>query len=133
RFVGFAATFAMASFCFMVALFSLPLMILSPSKFVTPFTLGSLLAICSFALIKGPRAYIKDCLSKERMAWTFMYFGSLSLTLYFSLFLKSYLLTIVSVVIQMFTLLKFFGSYAPTMREPPLLRFLFRAGFPHAC
>ncbi|KAI9339335.1 Got1/Sft2-like family-domain-containing protein [Obelidium mucronatum] len=115
RFVGFAATFAMAAFCFMVSLFSLPLMIISPSKFVTPFTFGSLLAICSFALIKGPRAYIKEAFSKERLSWTVCYFGSLILTLYFSLFLKSYLLTIVAVVIQIFTLGKFFGSYAPSM------------------
>ncbi|KAJ3407349.1 protein transport protein sft2 [Chytriomyces hyalinus] len=117
RFIGFCATFAMASFCFMVALFSLPLMVISPPKFVTPFTLGSLLAICSFALIKGPRAYLKDCLSRERIAWTIMYFTSLGLTLYFSLLLHSYLLTIVAVVIQMFTLVRFFGSYAPSMRK----------------
>ncbi|ORY51430.1 SFT2-domain-containing protein [Rhizoclosmatium globosum] len=115
RFVGFAACFAMACFCFMVSVFSLPLMIISPSKFVTPFTFGSLLAICSFALIKGPRAYIRDAFSKERLAWTVAYFGSLLMTLYFSLFLKSYLLTIVAVVVQVFTLGKFFGSYAPSM------------------
>ncbi|TPX77421.1 hypothetical protein CcCBS67573_g01306 [Chytriomyces confervae] len=91
--------------------------VISPPKFVTPFTLGSLLAICSFALIKGPRAYLKDCLSRERIAWTIMYFTSLGLTLYFSLLLHSYLLTIVAVVIQMFTLVRFFGSYAPSMRK----------------
>ncbi|KAJ3075479.1 hypothetical protein HDU98_007977 [Podochytrium sp. JEL0797] len=139
RYVGFAVCFAMAAFCFMVSLFSLPLMIISPSKFVTPFTFGSLLAICSFALIKGPRSYIRDAMSKERRLVTAAYFASLALTLYFSLFvssvfayspaafdsnassnsfqhqLKSYLLTIVAVVVQIYTLGNFFGSYAPSM------------------
>ncbi|KAJ3031802.1 UNVERIFIED_CONTAM: hypothetical protein HDU68_012308 [Siphonaria sp. JEL0065] len=121
RFVGFAATFAMAAFCFMVSIFSLPLMVYVVSGFkqqlTRPHRLSPLqiLAICSFALIKGPRAYIKEAFSKERLSWTICYFGSLIMTLYFSLFLKSYLLTIVAVVIQVFTLGKFFGSYAPSM------------------
>jgi hypothetical protein len=102
--IGFAATFFMAAICFMVSFFSLPLMIVSPTKFATTFSLGSrkfaniysytidknltlcqVLAASSFALLKGPRAYLKDLFTAQRLPWTAAYFGSLLLTLYFSL------------------------------------------------
>ncbi|KAI8855271.1 vesicle transport protein, partial [Chytridium lagenaria] len=113
RLAGFFVTFALASICFMVSFFSLPLLMISPSKFATTFSLGSILAACSFALIRGLRAYFKDLILIPRLPWTGAYFGSLILTLYFSLFMKSYILTIMSSVVQMIALVWFFGTYFP--------------------
>ncbi|KAJ1552218.1 hypothetical protein HK405_012186, partial [Cladochytrium tenue] len=41
RMIGFVVTFGLAAFCFMVAFFSLPLLLISPTKFATTFSLGS--------------------------------------------------------------------------------------------
>ncbi|KAI8848371.1 Got1/Sft2-like family-domain-containing protein [Chytridium lagenaria] len=125
RIIGFFVTFGLSAVCFMVAFFSLPILIISPSKFATTFSLGSLLAATSFALIRGPRSYFKDLISIPRLPWTAAYFGSLILTLYFSLFMRSYLFTILASVVQMVALVWFFGSYVPggtcTYSEAPFL------------
>ncbi|KAJ3097448.1 Vesicle transport protein [Phlyctochytrium planicorne] len=113
RILGFFITFGLAAVCFLVSFFSLPMMVISPSKFATTFSLGSLFAAVSFALIRGPRAYFKDLMTLQRLPWTLAYFGSLIMTLYASIVVKSYLLTIISSIVQIVALIWFFGSYVP--------------------
>ncbi|KAJ9104492.1 hypothetical protein QFC21_001988 [Naganishia friedmannii] len=56
-----------------------------PRKFVMAFTLGSLLFMAGFAVLQGPLNHLKHIMSKERLPFSIAYFGSLALTLYFSL------------------------------------------------
>jgi hypothetical protein len=49
------------------------------------WTLGSILFLSSFAAMMGPWAYLQHLASTPRLPFTAAYFGSLGLTLYFSI------------------------------------------------
>ncbi|KAF9401457.1 protein transport protein sft2 [Mortierella sp. AD011] len=89
RMAGFALCVAGGVACFMIAFFvGLPMFVISPSKFATSFTLGSILMMTSFALLRGPMAHVKALITKERLPFTGAYFGSMVFTLYASLICK---------------------------------------------
>ncbi|KAI8809937.1 Got1/Sft2-like family-domain-containing protein [Cladochytrium replicatum] len=113
RLVGFATCLFMAFICFLFAFFSLPFVVLNPAKFATLYTVGSILALSSMALLKGPRAHFKHIASRERLPFSIAYFSSMILTLYFALVQSSYIFTILFSIIQLLALLWYLGSYAP--------------------
>ncbi|KAG0305138.1 protein transport protein sft2 [Dissophora globulifera] len=114
RMAGFAICVAGGLACFMIAFFvGLPLLLLKPSKFATSFTLGSILLMTSFALMRGPVAHFKALISKERLPFTVTYVGSMIFVLYSSLVINSYILTIIGTVVEVFALLYYFTSYSP--------------------
>ncbi|KAJ2553481.1 protein transport protein sft2 [Coemansia sp. RSA 1933] len=113
RWIGFAGCVVLALFCFMMAIMSLPMMILAPQKFATAFSLGSLCTISGIALLRGPRAHTMHLLSRERLVFTLTYFGSVFFTLFFSTIMHTYIGTVVFVVIQMGALLWYVVSYFP--------------------
>ncbi|KAF9145819.1 protein transport protein sft2 [Mortierella sp. GBA39] len=114
RMAGFAICVAGGLACFMIAFFiGLPLLAFNPKKFATSFTLGSILLMASFALLKGPAAHLKALISRERLPFTGAYLGSMIFVLYSSLILNSYFLTIIGTVIEIFALLYYFTSYSP--------------------
>ncbi|KAK5809630.1 Got1/Sft2-like family-domain-containing protein [Linnemannia elongata] len=114
RMAGFAICVAGGLACFMIAFFvGLPLLVIKPSKFATSFTLGSILFMASFALLKGPVAHLKALFSRERLPFTGAYLGSMIFVLFSSLYLNNYFLTIIGTVIEIFALLYYFTSYSP--------------------
>ncbi|TPX45052.1 hypothetical protein SeMB42_g00983 [Synchytrium endobioticum] len=101
RLVGFGVCLLLAFICFLLAFFvGLPLLVLAPTKFAVPYTFGSILAMASFALLRGPTTHLRNLFSRERLPFTGLYFGSMILTLYFSVGMHSYLGTIITAVIQ---------------------------------
>ncbi|KAI8051656.1 vesicle transport protein [Syncephalis plumigaleata] len=64
--------------------------------------------MASFALFKGPQAHMTHLISRERLPFTITYITSMVLTLYFSLGLKNYILTLIG---ASFRLLHLFGRY----------------------
>ncbi|KAF9900660.1 protein transport protein sft2 [Linnemannia zychae] len=114
RMAGFAICVAGGLACFMISFFvGLPLLLIKPSKFATSFTLGSILLMTSFALLKGPAAHLKALVSKERLPFTVAYLGSMVFVLYASLGINSYPLTIIGTVVEILALLYYFTSYSP--------------------
>ncbi|KAI8815608.1 Got1/Sft2-like family-domain-containing protein [Fimicolochytrium jonesii] len=114
RLVGCVVCLGLAVFCFFIAFFlGLPVLPLSPHKFASLFTLGSILAVSALALLQGPRSFFSHIITKERLPFTAVYFVSMALTLYFSIGRHSYVLTIISSVAQLIALLWYFGSYLP--------------------
>ncbi|KAM0322834.1 hypothetical protein ACHAQA_009175 [Verticillium albo-atrum] len=61
----------------------------------------------------GPMAYIRHLGSAERLPFTGAYFGSLGLSLYFSLGLHSTILTLISALVQLACLIWYLVSYFP--------------------
>ncbi|PVV01233.1 hypothetical protein BB560_004356 [Smittium megazygosporum] len=108
--IGFAAT---AVFCFMMAIMALPLIVFSPSKFAVAFSLGNMMAILSIALFNGPRSHFKNMFSRERMIFSGVYFLSISLTLWSSVFINSYILTLIFSAVQVLALIKYITSFFP--------------------
>ncbi|KAJ1959771.1 protein transport protein sft2 [Dipsacomyces acuminosporus] len=113
RWIGFGGCALLALFCYIMAFMSLPWMIISPQKFATAFSLGSIATITGIALLRGPRAHTQHMLSRERLLFTISYFGSVFFTLFFSVIVHSYLGTLFFVVIQVIALVWYVVSYFP--------------------
>ncbi|KAG7447242.1 SFT2-domain-containing protein [Guyanagaster necrorhizus] len=109
RLLGFGACLIGAAVCFFIAF----LTILRPTKFALSFSLGSLLVMFGFSVLIGPINHIKHLVSKERLPFTIVYFGSLGATLYFSLGLQSFLGSLICGVVQVVTLLAYILAYFP--------------------
>ncbi|KAI6246285.1 hypothetical protein HI914_05757 [Erysiphe necator] len=77
------------------------------------WSLGSLLFLSSWAAMMGPWTYAKHLISQPRLPFTATYFGSIILTLYFSLGLHSTILTLFSSLVQLVCLIWYLVSYFP--------------------
>ncbi|KAK3820086.1 MAG: SFT2-domain-containing protein [Benniella sp.] len=114
RMAGFAICVLGGVACFFIAFFlGIPMLLINPAKFATGFTLGSILFMASFALLKGPMAHLKALISRERLPFTLTYFGSMIFVLWASVGIHSYPLTILGTVVEIFALLYYFTSYSP--------------------
>ena len=113
RLLGFGACLLGAAACFFVAFLTLPMLVLRPGKFALAFSLGSLLVMFGFCVLIGPVNQIKHLLSKDRLPFTVTYFGSLALTLYFSVGNPSYFGAIISAIIQIIALVSYIAAYFP--------------------
>ncbi|KAL0579382.1 Protein transport protein sft2 [Marasmius crinis-equi] len=109
RLLGFGACILGAIVCFFVAFMT----ILRPSKFALAFSLGSLLVMIGFSVLIGPINHVKHLVSKERLPFTFIYFTSLGLTLYFSLGLHSFFGSLISGLVQIVALITYVLAYFP--------------------
>ncbi|KAK4128346.1 SFT2-domain-containing protein [Parathielavia appendiculata] len=100
--------------CFVICFALFPAIALGrPRKLVVLWTLGSILFLSSFAAIMGPWAYVQHLASTPRLPFTAAYFGSLGLTLYFSIGLQSTILTLFAGLIQLASLIWYLVSYFP--------------------
>lgn len=100
-------------FCILLSLTFLPLLAIAPRKFATLFTVGSLLILSSFSVLRGHAAFISHLTSNERLPFSLGYVVSMVGTLYASMWSQSYLLTIFFSLAQIVGLLYFIVSYFP--------------------
>lgn len=98
---------------FLLAVAFFPLVLLRPHKFCIFFCMGSLLSMASFAVLRGPYEQLKHMFSMQRLPFTSAYLGSMALTLYAALIVKSYLLVMLCAVVQAGSLAHYLLSYIP--------------------
>ncbi|KAK4158187.1 hypothetical protein C8A00DRAFT_39568 [Chaetomidium leptoderma] len=114
RLLVFGACNLGALACFAICFFLFPVIAAGrPRKLVVLWTLGSILFLSSFAALMGPWAYLQHLASTPRLPFTAAYFGSLGLTLYFSIGLQSTILTLLSGLVQLASLVWYLVSYFP--------------------
>jgi hypothetical protein len=113
RFTTFAILAGIGIVCMILAFTFLPIVIISPHKFALMFTLGSGLMILSFSFLRGHSAFIKHLSSMDRLPFSASYLTSLVGTLYCSLVMGSYILTLIFSLIQVVALAYFLVSYIP--------------------
>ncbi|KAJ3384432.1 protein transport protein sft2 [Lobulomyces angularis] len=113
RYTAFIVLMLLAFVCFVSSFMKLITIAINPSSFAVSFTFGSILSLAGFATLKGYKPFFTNAFSLARLPYTIIYFGSLILTLYFGLGSRSYIPTLVSSVIQIFSLFWYFGSYLP--------------------
>ncbi|CAH3037756.1 unnamed protein product [Porites lobata] len=113
RITGFFMCLLMGIFCFVMAGFIAPFMLLKARKFVLLYTMGSLFTIGSFSFLWGPVNHAKHLCSFGRLPFTAAYFGSMFATLYMAMIVKSTVLTAVCAVVQILALIWYFVSYIP--------------------
>ena len=99
--------------CMILAFTFLPMIIISPHKFAMLFTIGSFLMLASFSCLRGHAAFFKHLASIERLPFSASYGLSLVGTLYCSMVMGSYILTMIFSGIQVIALAYFLVSYIP--------------------
>ncbi|XP_048760448.2 uncharacterized protein LOC125669756 [Ostrea edulis] len=113
RILGFVLFLLLGTFCFSMASLYIPVLIIKARKFAMLYSLGSLFVISSFSFLWGPMNHIKHLFSVPRLPFTTAYLGTMLATLYFSLWIKSTVLTVVCAIIQVITLIWYVVSYIP--------------------
>ncbi|KAG7857873.1 hypothetical protein KL939_003129 [Ogataea angusta] len=102
RLVCFFCFIAGSIVCFGLGILLFPVLTLKPRKFAMLWTLGSILFVLSFGCLQGPVDYCKHLVSKERLPFTVVFFGSVLSTLYCAAVLKSTVLTLITGIIEIF-------------------------------
>ncbi|KAH7114314.1 Got1/Sft2-like family-domain-containing protein [Dendryphion nanum] len=105
------AALAMFATCF--ALMFTPVFLVKPRKFAILWSMGSVLFLAAWGVLMGPIQYAQHLISGPRLPFTAAYFGSIVLTLYFSLGLHSTILTFIASIAQLVCLLWYLVSYFP--------------------
>ncbi|KAI9176496.1 hypothetical protein LWI28_003544 [Acer negundo] len=91
----------------------LPVIVLVPQKFAICFTIGCILIVGSFFALKGPKNQLAHMFSKERLPMTLVSIGTMVGTIYVSMVLHSYILSVLFSVLQVVVLLYYAISYFP--------------------
>ncbi|XP_054818845.1 protein transport protein SFT2-like isoform X2 [Prosopis cineraria] len=100
-------------FVFIAFTMFLPVMVVMPQKFAICFTLGCGLIIGSFFALKGAKNQLVHMLSKERLPFTLGFVGTMFGTIYVSMVLHSYILSVIFSVLQVLALGYYALSYFP--------------------
>jgi hypothetical protein len=95
------------------SLLFLPFVILSPQKFLSLFSLGSIIILSSFIFVYGTSAYIKMLFEKNRLIYTIAYITSIVLGFYFAYIKESFIFSLISVGVQFITLMIFVLTFIP--------------------
>lgn len=91
----------------------LPVMVIMPQKFAICFTMGCAFIIGSFFALKGPKNQLYHMISRERLPFTIGFVGSMCATIYVSMVLHSYILSVFFSCIQILALAYYAISYFP--------------------
>jgi len=101
-----------AAILFLSLLF-LPVAIINPKKFVSLFSLGSLVTITSFIFLYGTKEFFSKLFDSGRRILTILYLASIVIGLFFS-FTDSYtIISHICAVFQLITLITFVLSFIP--------------------
>lgn len=80
---AFCALLFLSALFFALAFFvGVPMIALKPQKFALSFTCGSILFMCSFAIMKGPKEHLMGLFAPDQRLFTSIYFVSMFMTIY---------------------------------------------------
>uniref|UniRef100_A0A7N0RCI2 Vesicle transport protein n=1 Tax=Kalanchoe fedtschenkoi TaxID=63787 RepID=A0A7N0RCI2_KALFE len=100
-------------FIFIAFTMFLPVMVIMPQKFAICFTLGCSFIVGSFFALRGPTNQLAHMSSKERLPFTLGFLGTMVGTIYVSMVLHSYILSVLFAVLQVLALAYYAISYFP--------------------
>jgi len=113
RIIGFMGCLVLGLFCFGMSSLYIPVLVFKARKFALLYSMGSMFFILSFAALWGPVNHLKHLFSGDRLPFTIIYFCTIFATLYFSLWKRSYVFTIICAIIQILALVWYIVSYIP--------------------
>ncbi|XP_010446136.1 PREDICTED: protein transport protein sft2-like, partial [Camelina sativa] len=100
-------------FIFIAFTMFLPVMVLMPQKFAICFTLGCGFIIGSFFALRGPQNQLAHMSSTERLPLTLGFIATMVGTIYVSMVLHSYILSVIFSALQVVALAYYCISYFP--------------------
>ena len=112
-----AIAFIAAGLFGFLSFFMLTMIVLSPDKFVLFFTLTTSALLTGFAFLKGPRTYVKNLFVDKNLYASVALLTSIVLSLYFSLIAKSYLWSLLFILIELNCILYFFCKAGISMSQ----------------
>lgn len=101
-------TFGIAGVFLMLAIVMIPMIVLSPAKFVMFFSMAMLCMIIGLALLNGPRVYVKKLFIEKNLIASSILISSILLSMWFSIFISSYLWSLLFCLMQLNAILYFF-------------------------
>jgi len=113
RILGFMFCLVMGILCMSLALLYVPAIVLKARKFALLFSFGSVFFLFSFSMLWGPTNHLKHLINVERLPFTISYSITLFGTIYYSVWVKSYVFTLVFSILQIGALLWYVVSYIP--------------------
>ncbi|MBA0705717.1 hypothetical protein Golax_017891, partial [Gossypium laxum] len=114
-------------FVFIAFTMFLPVMVLMPQKFAICFTLGCGFIIGSFFALRGPKNQLAHMSSKERLPFTLGFIGSMVGTMYVSMVLHSYILSVLFSVVQVYWF--FYLCHIRYSKDPIVVCYSYHASF----
>lgn len=109
----FAGVFMVGILLISMSFSFLPILVIAPQKFALLFAFGSMTMLGSFAILKGPQAFLSGLAQPAQLPFSAAYAVGLVGTLVATLLLRSYLLTSFFALVQAVALLYFLASYVP--------------------
>ena len=117
RFRMFTSLLCLSALFFALGFFvGLPLITVRPQKFALCFSFGSLLFMCSFAILRGPKEHILGMIQPDRLPFTMVYLGSLLGTLHFTFQtggVSGYVTVMTASILQLVALLWYLIAFLP--------------------
>ncbi len=113
NYTTFFIIFGIGLFFLILSFLFLPMVILFPQKFVSLFSIGSIILLSSFIFVYGTINYFGMLFEGKRWIYSFIYIGSITCGFYFSFFSPDYIFCLISAVIQVIMLIIFVLSFIP--------------------
>ena len=113
RVFGFLLFFILGGISSGISTMYVPMIVIKPSKFAIPYTVGNLMSMGSTGFLVGPGRQCKTMFDSTRREASAVFFASMFATLYFAFVRKSGIGTIVFVVIQLLAYAWYIASYIP--------------------
>eukprot|EP00038_Savillea_parva_P010776 m.192682 g.192682 ORF g.192682 m.192682 type:complete len:202 (+) comp18720_c0_seq1:387-992(+) len=113
RLLAFVGLSSMGILCFALSFLLLPVVVIKARKFALLFSLGSLSALGSVAMLRGPATFAGYMFSKERMVLSAAYVLSLLLTLYSAMGMRRTVPTVFCATFQILILGRYILGYIP--------------------
>ena len=110
--------FAIGCGFIILAIFMLPWIFFKPSAVANLFNLGSIAILVSFAVLWGPEEFFKNKLFKgEKRIYAIGYLVTLVLGIYFGVIRNSYIMTFVTLILEICFMLYFVACFFPGGKE----------------
>ena len=120
RWYGFGICFVLGWFISFLSVISVGSIVTDPARFAFPYTIGSLVSICSSFFIWGPWKQCKKMFELHRLLATSMYLIAMALTLYLAFTQTSPILILLSILVKFLAMCWYVLSWIPYGRRMAL-------------
>eukprot|EP00727_Mastigamoeba_balamuthi_P000855 m51a1_g10767 hypothetical protein (167) ;mRNA; f:31837-32715 len=113
RLIGFGISLGLGALFFVLAVATVGLILLKPGIFALFYTLGNVCLLASTFFIVGPLKQLKSMLQPTRLVASVVFVLALALTLFSAIYLRSWPLVLLSIIVQVCALVWYVISHIP--------------------
>ena len=117
RFIAFLICFSVGTVLSVISTMNVPSIVLKPSRFAIPFTLGNIISLLSMSFLIGFKKQCSSLFHKDRALASSVFIASMVGTIVASVILHSALLCFAFIIIQYSAYIWYCASYIPYGRS----------------